>query len=90
MKVLYDISLDSFTMEPNIEEDPCDLTAFDDIQQFWINDGCLANSCLVEKPQGQGHNGPCTCFNRIPRALRIQCKKEFFEYCQPIPTKGES
>jgi hypothetical protein len=81
MIVQYDISLNTFTMEPNIEPDPCDLTIFDGIQTFWIDDGCQSNTCLVRKPPyGYGHNGGCECFRKIPKELLIQCKKDFYKY----------
>ena len=35
---------------------------------------CGSNSCLLDKPKGQGTNGPCSCIPRTPTAnkLRLQ------------------
>lgn len=82
MKAQYNPSLDYFVMEPNIQEDPGDLTAFDGLELYEIGDGCCSHGCLVEKPKGQATNGPCTCFDKIPRHLRILCKRDFNEYCR--------
>lgn len=29
-------------------------------------DGCGSHSCKIKRPAGQGVNGPCTCWMRVP------------------------
>lgn len=37
--------------------------------------GCGTQSCLLEKPKGQGVNGPCTCLANIPTSRRLRIEK---------------
>jgi hypothetical protein len=79
MLVEYNPGLDDFTMEPNIEEDPQGLKIFEGITQFYIEEGCQALSCFINKPS-VGHNGPCICFRKVPTYLRAKCIKEYLEF----------
>lgn len=39
--------------------------------------GCHNHGCLVKSPIGQATNGPCTCFDHVPKEYRIESKKLF-------------
>lgn len=33
--------------------------------------GCGSHLCKIKKPDGQGTNGPCACFNMCPQEAKV-------------------
>jgi len=40
--------------------------------------GCQSHSCVIEKPKGQGNNGPCMCGERMLRIYIRHLKSKTF------------
>ncbi len=48
--------------------------------------GCASNNCLLEKPSGQGTNGPCTCLTGLTQTQKIRIRK----YIQRLKNERET
>ena len=44
--------------------------------------GCSSHSCYLEKPTGQGTNGPCSCFDGLSTQNRIRIQKYLYKLKQ--------
>lgn len=49
--------------------------------------GCLSNNCHIEKPKGQGVNGPCSCLNSLGSANKRAILRKIYMLEQDVNAK---